>query len=217
MCKSTETQIKEGNMSIALLNAKVKITGEKYGKKYIGKIGVIENTSCGNTAYGVRIAECENPKSSVGLFWFAETEVEFIEREDEVMLSQNENFMVAGVKFLEGSNKDKEYFYALFDEYNVGDLVVVQTGHHGLALAEISSLGWSDKDKVKCSREIVTRVDMKNFCERKEKRKALAQLKKDMDKKVKELQETAIYELLAQSDPVLASMLADYKKLTGGA
>lgn len=203
-------------MSIAVLNTKVKITGEKYGKKYIGKIGVIENTSCGNTSYGVRIADCENPKSSVGLFWFSENEVEFIEREDNVMLSQNENFMVAGVKFLEGSNKDKEYFYALFDEYGVGDLVVVQTGHHGLALAEISSIGWSDKDKVKCSREIVTRVSMDAFYSRQEKRKALAQLKKDMDKKVKELQETAIYELLAEKDPTLAAMLAEYKQLNGG-
>jgi hypothetical protein len=203
-------------MSIALLNAKVKITGEKYGKKYIGMIGVIENTSCGNTAYGVRIAEYENPKSSVGLFWFAESEVEFIEREDDVMLSQNENFMVAGVRFLDGSNKDKEYFYALFDEYDVGDLVVVQTGHHGLALAEISSLGWTDKERVKCSREIITRVSMDAFYSRQEKRKALAQLKKDMDKKVKELQETALYELLAEKDPALAMMLADYKKLTVG-
>lgn len=204
-------------MSIAVLNAKVKIIGtSKYASGLIGKIGVIENTSCGSTSYGVRIAGCENPKSSIGLFWFAEDEIEFIEREESIMLSQNENFMVAGVKFLEGSNKDKEYFYALFDEYDVGDLVVVQTGHHGLALAEISSLGWSDKERVKCSREIVTRVSMDAFYSRQEKRKALAQLKKDMDKKVKELQETALYELLAEKDPALASMLADYKKLSGG-
>lgn len=204
-------------MSIAVLNAKVKIIGtSKYDDKYIGKIGVIENTSCGNTAFGVRIKGCENPRSSVGLFWFSEDEVEFIESEEIIMLNPNENFMVAGVKFLEGSSKDKEYYYALFDEYNVGDLVVVQTGHHGLALAEISSIGWSDKKRVKCSREIITRVDMESFYARQEKRKVLAQLKADMDKKVKELQETAIYELLAEKDPTLAAMLAEYKQLNGG-
>lgn len=198
------------------LDMKVKvIDGSKYGSKYTGKIGVIENTSCGNTCVGVRIAGCENPKSRVGLFWFEADEIEFIESEENVMLSQSENFMVAGVKFLDGNNKDKEYFYALFDEYYVGDLVVVQTGHHGLALAEISSIGWTDKERVKCSREIITRVDMNAFCERQEKRKALAQLKKDMDKKVKELQETALYELLAEKDPALAGMLEQYKQLTG--
>ena len=198
------------------LDMKVKvIDGSKYGSKYTGKIGVIENTSCGNTAFGIRLNGCENPKSSKGLFWFSVDEIEFIESEEDVMLSQNENFAVAGVKFLDGTNKDKEYFYALFDEYYVGDLVVVQTGHHGLALAEISSIGWSDKEKVMCSREIVTRVDMKAFCERQEKRKALARLKNDMDKKVKELQETALYEMLAEKDPALALMLGQYKTLMG--
>jgi hypothetical protein len=204
-------------MSIAVLNAKVKIIGtSKYASGLIGKTGVIENTSCGNTCLGVRIAGCENPKSRVGLFWFEADEIEFIESEENVMLNQNENFMVAGVKFLDGSNGDKEYFYALFDEYYVGDLVVVQTGHHGLALAEISSIGLASKEKVKCSREIITRVDMGSFYERQEKRKALAQLKRDMDKKVKELQETALYELLAEKDPALALMLAQYKQLNGG-
>ena len=199
------------------LDMKVKvIDGSKYGSKYTGKTGVVENTSCGNTAFGIRLNGLENPRSSKGLFWFSLDEIEFIESEENVMLSQNENFFVAGVKFLDGTNRDKEYFYALFDEYYVGDLVVVQTGHHGLALAEISSIGWTDKERVKCSREIITRVDMSAFEDRQEKRNALAKLKNDMDKKVKELQETAIYELLAEKDPTLAAMLAEYKSLTGG-
>lgn len=202
-------------MSIAILNAKVKIIGEKYGSKFVGKLGVIENTSCGSTTYGVRVDGWENPKSSVGLFWFPADEIEFIEREENVMLNQNEDFMVAGVKFLDGNNKDKEYYYAMFGYYNIGDLVVVQTGHHGLALAEISSVDSSGKNRVQCSREIVTRVDMSEFLARQEKRKALAELKKDMDKKVKELQETALYELLAEKDPALAAMLEQYKMLTG--
>lgn len=198
------------------LDMKVKVvSGDKYGTKYVGKTGVIENTSCGNTAFGIRLAGYENPKSSKGLFWFSVDEIEFIESEENVMLSRDENFVVAGVKFLDGTNKDKEYFYALFDEYYVGDLVVVQTGHHGLALAEITSVGWTDKERVKCSREIIARVDMEAFYARQEKRKVLAQLKKDMDKKVKELQETALYELLAEKDSTLASMLEEYKRLTG--
>lgn len=204
-------------MSIAILNAKVKIlASNKYENRFEGVIGVVENTSGGGTSVGVKIAGRENPRSSTGLFWFDADEIEFIEREESVMLSQNENFRVAGVKFLDGSNKDKEYFYAMFEEFFVGDIVVVQTGHHGLALAEISSIDYEGKEKVKCSREIITRVDMTAFGARQEKRKALAQLKADMDKKVKELQETALYELLAEKDSALAAMLAEYKQLNGG-
>ena len=206
-------------MTIGVLNAKVKIIcTSKYASGLIGKIGVIENTSCGNTCLGVRIAGCENPKSRVGLFWFDAEELEFIENEENVMLSQNEDFIVAGVKFLEGSNRDKEYYYALFAndaDAQEGDLVVVQTGHHGLALATISSLDDTDKNKVQCSREIVCVVNTTAFENRKANRAARAKLKKEMDKKVKELQETAIYELLAEKDSTLAAMLEEYTQLTG--
>ena len=200
------------------LNMRVKIvSGNKYGTKYVGKIGVIENTSCGGTAFGVKFKECENPRSSKGLFWFAEDEIEFIESEEIGMLNINENFKVAGVKFLEGTNTDKEYYYALFDDdIQVDDLVVVQTGHHGLALAKVASISTDGKNKVQCNREIISKVDTTAFDARMAQRKALIEIKKEMDKRVAELQETALYELLAEKDPALATMLGEYKKLTGG-
>lgn len=197
---------------------KVKILStDKYVKAIIGCIGSVENTSCGNTCIGVKIDGYINPKSTKGLFWFSEDEIEFIESEETIMLSQNENFMVAGVKFLEGTNKEKEYYYALFDSnIQVDDLVVVQTGHHGLSLAKVASISTDGKNKVQCSREIISKVDMSAFINRQAKRKALAQLKEDMDKKIKELQEMAIYEMLAEKDTALANMLDKYKKLING-
>lgn len=121
-------------------NAKAKILCSiKYGDRFNELIGEVENTSSGGTEFGLRIDGYENSRSSKGLFWFSVDEIEFIESEETVMLSPNENFKVAGVKFLDGKN-DKEYYYALFNEYYVGDTVVVQTGHHGLALAQIVSI-----------------------------------------------------------------------------
>lgn len=207
-------------MSISVINARVTILqSNRYNNSYAGMCGVVENTSSGETSLGIRIPNHFNVRGNSGLFWFAEDEVEFIDRKENIMLNHNEDFKVVGVKFLSGSNQDKEYYYALFPDNAdamEGDLVVVQTGHHGLALAQISSIDDTDKNKVQCSREIVSVVDTSAFENRKAKRVALAKLKADMDKKVKELQETAIYELLAEKDPSLASMLADYKKLTGG-
>ncbi len=201
------------------LETRVRIVrSSKYSPEIIGKIGIVENTSCSDSV-GVSIDGYYNPRSDKGLFWFYLDEVEFIEREENIMLNHNEDFKVAGVKFLSGSNQDKEYYYALFaDDADAqeGDLVVVQTGHHGLALAQISSLDDTDKNKVKCSREIVSVVNTTAFENRKAQRVALAKLKKEMDKRVSELQETALYELLAEKDPALAAMLANYKKLTGG-
>jgi hypothetical protein len=191
------------------------ISTAKYASGLIGREGIIENTSCGHTIFGVRIEGCTNVKSQYGLFWFQEDEIEFIESEECIMLNQNENFIVAGVKFLEGTNRDKEYYYAMFETYDVGDLVVVQTGHHGLSIAEIASVDCTDKNKVQCSREIVCKVDMSKFDARQERRASLRKLKKDMDERIKKLQETAIYEMLAKEDKSLAEMLSEYKKLEG--
>lgn len=198
------------------LDSKVRIVASsKYDKKYIGMTGIVDNTSRSDVI-GIQIPGCVNPKSEKGIFWFYYDEIEFIESEENIMLNHNEDFKVAGVKFLSGSNQDKEYYYALFaDNADVqeGDLVVVQTGHHGLALAQISSIDDTDKNKVQCSREIVSIVDTTAFESRKAQRVARAKLKAEMDKRVSELQETALYELLAEKDPALADMLNKYKAL----
>lgn len=198
------------------INVKIKILHSpsgKYNNVFEGKEATIENTSCGGTSVGVRIKDHYNDRSKTGLFWFDEDEVEIIESEDKFTMF--EDFVVVGVKFLDGSNTDKEYFYALYEWVEVGDLVVVQTGHHGIALAKVSSIGEGAKDMVKHGREVISRVDVSAYKSRVDRRTEIARLKAEMDKKVKELQEVAIYEMLAEKDPSLASMLSDFKRLVG--
>ena len=196
------------------LNIKVTIlTSDKYENRYEGKTAIIEKVSCGNSSVGVRIDNHYNVKSSTGLFWFDANEVEKIEKGDKFMMF--EDFTVVGVKFLDGSNTDKEYFYALYEYVEVGDLVVVNTGHHGIALARVSSIGKGNKDDVKHGREVISRVDETNHKLRVERRTEIARLKSEMDKRVKELQDIAIYEMLAEKDPSLADMLGTFKSLLG--
>ena len=126
----------------------------------------------------------------------------------------NENFVVAGIKFLDGTNTDREYTYALYDErIAVGDIVVVKTGHHGFALAEIASIGNFPYSAVQCGREVIDKVDFTAYTEREEKAKRVKALKAEMDEKVRQLQQTALYELLAEKDPDLKAMLEEYKSL----
>ena len=62
-------------------------------------------------------------------------------------------------------------------------------------------------------REIVCKVDMSAFEERKAKAAQLVELKARMDSKVQQLQKAAVYEMLAEKDPELAEMLKAYKEL----
>lgn len=124
------------------------------------------------------------------------------------------NYRVAGIKFVHGYNTDQTYPYALYDEdIIIGDTVVVMTGHHGMAIAEVRSIGEMPKDSVTCGREIICKVDMTAYIDRKAKAKKMAELKVEMDAKVKALQEVALYELMAEKDPELKAMLEAFKAL----
>lgn len=129
------------------------------------------------------------------------------------------NYEVALVKFVQGANTTKKYAFALFeDNVMVDDTVLVDTANgYGVAVVcEISSK--ADYEELGCAlptREVICKIDFSAFDERKAKRAKAIKLKNEMDKKVKSLQEIAIFELLAEKSPELKAMLDEYKEVIG--
>lgn len=198
------------------VGVKVKIlTNAGYRDKYVGELGIVErNNQFSGGTIGVRLDNYTNKSSGYGIFWFEKSKLEVIERKDEIIMF--ENFKVAGISFLEGTNTNAVYAYALYDDtITVGDIVVVQSGHHGLGIAKVVDIDASGENTkaVQCGREIIAKVDFSAYEERKEKAKKMKNLKRQMDAKVQELQHQAIYELLAEKDPSLKAMLDEYKNL----
>ena len=136
---------------------------------------------------------------------------------EEIMMG---NYTVCTIKFIEGANTDREYHYALYDD-NIGvdDYVVVKSANHGLGLAKVISVISDDVvtpamiDYCNAGREVVSSFDMEAYNSRVEKRKIAKHLKAEMNKKMKEMQELAMFELMAEKNPELAEMLATYKDL----
>lgn len=186
----------------------------EYRDKYRGFIGIVQK-SHHDSSVGVAFPNLTNEASSYGLFWFSVDNITIVENEEDFEMLKN--YMTAGVKFLDGSNQDTEYLYALYDEnITVGDIVVVKTGHHGFALAEVSSVRECDERfPVKCGREIVNRVDFTAYHERCERVKRLGELRGKLDSKVKQYQQNAIYEMVAEKDPTMKAFLDEYKELLG--
>lgn len=186
----------------------------QYKNKYQYQIGEVKRTY--KEMLGVALENHTNPSSSYGLFWFRTAQVEVIaddmtESEDKFMI---DGYKVAGVSFLNGTNESTVYVYALYDDnITVNDTVVVKTGHHGFAVAKVVTLDDTKLGKVRYDREIVCKVDMTTYEERKKKEERAAKLKQAMDAKVKELQSQAIYEMLSEKDPTLKAMLDEYKTL----
>lgn len=191
----------------------VKILADNYDNQFKGKIGTVEKLY-NYDKVGIRINGCSNRCSSYGVYWFDIEDVELYESEvKEIML---DNFKVAIIAFLSGTNTGSTYAYALYDDsIKAEDTVVVMTGHHGLSIAkviEIDPPGATHKS-VRYGREIISRVDLSAYEDRQEKREKMTKLKNQMDAKVHELQKQAIYELLAEKDPALKKMLDEYKEL----
>ena len=124
----------------------------------------------------------------------------------------DKNYHPVIISFISGSNTDVPYIYAAYEDYAEGDYVVVHTGHHGMGIAKVKAMGTED-DKVEYGREIICKIDMTAYNDRKARAKRRAELKGKMEAKVKELQETAIFEMLAKEDAGLAEMLKEFKEL----
>ena len=130
------------------------------------------------------------------------------------------NYKVATVKFVEGNNTEREYHYALYDDdiYG-GNHVVVKSANHGMGIAVVTYVFEDDeitqqmRDYCNEGREIVAKFDMGAYNHRVANRKKAKQLKAEMNKKMKEMQELAMFEMMAEKNPELKEMLDTYKEL----
>lgn len=190
------------------------LPGAGYNDRFAGRLGVVVYyTELCASKIGVQLDSVSNPRSKYNAFWLDIDYLEIIESEETFMIP---NYILVTVRFLDGSNTNMTYSYACYD-LNIleGDLVVVKTGHHGFALAKVAEVAPEFAEPVKFGREVVARVDLSEYEARKAQAKRLAEVKASMDAKVKELQAFAVYELLAEKDPALKNLLAEFKQLSG--
>lgn len=205
-----------------VLNRKSK----KYFNLYRAK-GIIRSIYESNIA--VEIYNVENKDSTFGYFYlrFEELDIQTDDNEKENNMNTNMNtydsnaykgrFRIALIQFLDGAKY--KINYRVYDdgfEYKEGDLVVVSPAHHDMTIAKIKFL--YDYDNILThdeNREIVCPIDISKYQERDKKAKEISKLRREMDKKVKELQGVALYELMAQHSPELRDMLTQFKELTG--
>ena len=135
-----------------------------------------------------------------------------IEREAKNM-ALTEDFRIANVRFVDGYNSNKIFSFALFDdEVTEGDYVVCDT-QNGYCVAEVVSIISADSYGKNVTKEIVSKIDFSEFKRRKEIRAKKAELKKKLDKAVKENQDIFLYETVAKSNSVVAELLEQYKAL----
>ena len=109
-----------------------------------------------------------------------------------------------------------KYYYAIYgdqDCYKVGDKILVSGACRDIL--EIVNILTPEEfeGKVDLTAEVICKVDTKAFDKRVEERRRKMKLKKELDKRLKEIVNEGKYEWAADKDPEFAKMLEEYKKI----
>lgn len=186
--------------------------------KFKGETGVIKNNHVGYNNYlGILLDNYTNHKESkLYDIKLCKTSVRLINC-NETNIGREENIMK-----LTGYNKvavieinGTNYHFALYDDdIQVGDRVLVTGNCNIQTIKEIIT---KDEAKERYSKditaEVMCKVDLSAYETRVENRKKAEKLRKEMDKKIAEMDEMNKYVLYAEKNDELAKMLEEYREL----
>lgn len=109
------------------------------------------------------------------------------------------------------------YHFAIYEDgfdYKPGDKVILSNSNDIWTINEIIT---PEEATARYSKniiaEVVCKVDTNSYDKRVQKRKEIEKLKRDMDKKIKEMDESKKYEMYAAENSDLKNMLEEYKAL----
>ena len=168
----------------------------------------------------VEVDGLRNPSASSGDFYFKPRELEIIDsveanndevKENETMPNIKNYFNAVKIQFI-GDTMPCKYIYANFEsDLKVGDLCVVMPAHHGLALAKVTEV--INDNNFETPREVVAKVYTKFYDERVMARAKAAEIKTKMQERAKQLQDLALYQMLAKEDSAMQDLLNEYQNL----
>lgn len=203
----------------------------------VGRIGkIIDVNIINKTTYGVKL-DCGliNAGRDDGLFCLNENnfcvifppqkpssltnDITYINLKEK---EENENMAALtgykAVAVIKQGCYNKDYHFAIYEDgtdYKPGDMVKVSGGNGFDVIKEvITPEEVHERFKKNITAEVICKVDTTAYDERVRKRKEAADIKKEMDKVIKQMDEKMKYEIYAEENPDLKDMLRKYMELT---
>lgn len=192
-------------------------------KNLIGLIGTVAYD--GTTNVAVKLDNIDNTRSQYSVFYFKPHELRLVKETNNETMEENTmhpitNYLnIATVRMLNSDNAT--YYYANYDpELAVGDICVTISARRfkydsipktGFMTAEVIAI--DDASAHDVTGEVVSRVDISEYNDRVQSRIKAAELKEKMEARAKQLQDIALYQMLAKDDPDMAALLAEYQGL----
>ena len=193
----------------------------KYAQLKAGMTGTVRSVYCASSI-AVNIDGMINAASQYGAFYFSSNDLRLIEegekRKDQTIMEGN--YKIADACYIKRDAAYPEensncYTFALYDQTVIaGDLCVAKSKSHCFDVVKVLRI--REKTDEAIVREIVCKADFSAYIGRLDARKRRDELRKEMAKKAAQLQEIAVYQMLAESDSDMAKLLNEYKELTDG-
>lgn len=199
------------------IGARVKVVGQrKYrSEKLVGLIGTVKTNYSNSIA--VLLDTTMNDRSSYGYFYFKPIELETVDKIDNENMEENNmnaitNYLnIARVTYVNDARRGVIQFANFDPELRAGDHCVVSTEVGQLLVAKVVEM--VDERDLEMYREVVTKIDTTFWEIRLEARAQAADLKAKMEARAKQLQDIALYQMLAKDDPEMAALLSAYQDL----
>lgn len=198
---------------------RVKARNKYHSEDVYGEIGTIRKIS-GNSL-GVKLDNRYNSRSGIGVYWFTIAEVDHVENDNENMEEKSmpkiTNYLnVAKLKYISYNNVGAEIIrcVANFDDtLQIGDVCAVNDNIHGMHLAMVIDILPHINDTNEFASEVIAKINTTAYDNRVAARKKTAELKAKMAERAKQLQDIALYQMLAKDDPDMAALLKEYQNI----
>ena len=183
--------------------------------RLLGEIGIVRSTYPGSGSIPVEFNGNYNTASSRGYYYFKRNELELVKDENDMEENNMEvitNYLnVVKVQYM-SDRKPSDYKYVNFDpELKVGDVCITKYSGDCYGVAKVVEI--LDDTDAKTDREIVSKVDMSAYNKRVTNRAKAAELKAKMEERAKQLQDIALYQLLAKDDSAMMELLKEYQAI----
>ena len=106
------------------------------------------------------------------------------------------------------SSQSYNYLYDLNAPIAVGDHVIVDSPYNGLCAVKVIEIKESGGTKY-----VVAKVDLTEYEEKQRKREEAKKVKAELDKRMKAMESTLKYQLLASIDPTAAELIEQLNRL----
>lgn len=188
------------------------------GEKLLGLEGTVRSDT--GTQIAVVLDAVKNSRSTFGCFYFKPSELLAIDEfTDKNMEEKNmrtvaaiTNYLnVAQIKYVNAPVKGV-FQYANFEPgLKAGDLCVVKSEDNCILVAKVDEI--LEPVEHELYREVIAKVYTDDYDNRVNMRNKAAELKAKMEARAKQLQDIALYKMLAENDPDMAELLDEYQAI----